>query len=76
MYEVYVYPSDGVNPTSIAWTSGDTENNYDEFAIYDGVGDDAISFDNLITEIEDNLPFNMFLVQEMVLQGMVFRRFC
>ena len=56
MYEVYVYPSDGVNPVSIAWTSGDTENNYDEFAIYDGIGDDAISFDNLITEIEDNLP--------------------
>ncbi|MBL6663215.1 MAG: hypothetical protein ISP71_03830, partial [Flavobacteriales bacterium] len=56
MYQVYVYPSDGVTPVSILWTSGDTENNYDEFAIYDGVGEDAINSANLITEIEDNLP--------------------
>jgi hypothetical protein len=53
---VYEYPSDGISNVSIAWTSGDTENNWDEFAIYDGIGEGAISFDNLITEIEDNLP--------------------
>ena len=55
MYEVWTFPSNGVDPVSILFTSGDTEGCCDDWRIYDGIGDDAISFDNLIAEFNDNL---------------------
>ena len=55
MYEVWTFPSNGVDPVSIVFTGGDTEGCCDDWRIYDGVGDDAISFDNLIVEFNDIL---------------------
>ena len=55
MYEVWTFPSNGIDPVSIVFTSGDTEGCCDDWRIYDGVGDDAISFDNLIVEFNDVL---------------------
>ena len=48
-------PINGIDPVSIVFTSGDTEGCCDDWRIYDGVGDDAISFDNLIVEFNDVL---------------------
>ena len=62
MYQVYEYPSDGISNVSIAWTSGDTENNYDEFAIYDGVGEGAISSANLLLKSKTIYLVSMLLV--------------
>ncbi|MDB2362781.1 hypothetical protein N9V65_04975, partial [Flavobacteriales bacterium] len=58
MLETYIYPSDGVTPVTIVFTSGETESCCDEWSIYDGTGDDAVSPDNLIAEFAGDLAFN------------------
>jgi hypothetical protein len=55
MYEVWTFPSNGVDPVSVLFTSGNTESCCDDWRIYDGIGDDAISFSNLITEFNGTL---------------------
>jgi len=58
MYEVFVYPSDGITPVSIVFTAGESESNYDYWYVYDGIDENAISSENQIAVFDGDLTYS------------------
>jgi len=51
--ETFYYPSNGTDIVSLVFTAGASENNYDYFFIYDGIGDDAVLLGDISGDLSD-----------------------